>query len=67
VEKLVYAVVGFALGAVAGAVAAFLYLQEDFAQEQRTMLILHGDRRALACQLPEAQRPKDIDCQGLTR
>ena len=66
-EKLVYAVVGFMLGAAAGAVATFLYLEEDFAQEQRTMLILHGDRRALACQLPEAQRPKGIDSQGLTR
>ena len=62
-----YAAVGFALGAAAGAVGTFWYLEEAFAQQQRTTLILHGDRRALACQLPEAQRPKGLDCQGLTR
>ncbi len=66
-EKLVYAVVGFVLGAAAGAVGTFLFLEEEFAQQQRTTLILHGDRRALACQLPEAQRPKGVDCEGLTR
>ncbi|MBK9115631.1 MAG: hypothetical protein IPM22_08290 [Betaproteobacteria bacterium] len=66
-EKLVYAAVGFALGAAAGAVAAFLYMEEDFAAQQRTTLILHGDRRAVACQVPEAQRPKGLDCRGLTQ
>ncbi|MFO1315276.1 MAG: hypothetical protein U1F58_06695 [Burkholderiales bacterium] len=66
-EKFLYAIAGFVVGAAAGAAAAAWYMEEDFAARQRTLLILHGDRRALACQLPEAQRPKGVDCEGLTR
>lgn len=66
-DKFLYAIAGFVVGVAAGAAAAAWYMEDDFAERQRTLLILHGDRRALACQLPEAQRPKGVDCQGLTQ
>lgn len=64
-EKLVYAAAGFVAGIVVGAVFTMQYLEEDFAERQRTTLMLHGDQRASQCQLPEAARPKNLDCRGL--
>ena len=66
-ERLVFAVVGFVVGAVAGVAAAVWYLEEDFAQEQRLQMTLHGTNRAVLCQQPEVQRPKNLDCRGLAR
>ncbi len=64
-DKALFAAVGFVAGIVVGAAAAAWYLQDEFAQQQRVLMTLHGDRRASACQLPEAQRPKNVDCRGL--
>jgi hypothetical protein len=66
VEKLLYAAAGFVVGLVVGCYFTMQYMEEDFAQQQRTTLMLHGDRRASECQLPEASRPKGLDCRGLT-
>jgi hypothetical protein len=64
-EKFVYAAAGLVAGFVIGAAFTMRYMEEDFAQQQRTMLILHGDWRASACQQPESSRPKNLDCRGL--
>jgi len=66
VEKFIYAAVGLVVGIVIGAAFTMRYMEEEFAEQQRTTLMLHGDRRASACQLPEASRPKNLDCRGLT-
>ena len=65
-EKFAYAAAGFLAGAVLSAVFTMRYMEEDFAKQQRVMMFLHGDKRASACQLPEAQRPKNLDCRGLS-
>ena len=65
-EKFVYAAAGLVAGIVIGAVFTMQYMEENFAKEQRTLLMLHGDKRASECQLPEASRPKNLDCRGLT-
>lgn len=66
IEKLVYAAMGLAVGIIAGAAGAYMYLQEEFAAEQRVLMTLHGTNRAAACQQPEANRPKGLDCRGIS-
>ena len=66
-HRLIFAIAGFVVGAVAGIAGTMWYLEEDFAQQQRLQMTLHGTNRAVACQQPEAQRPKNLDCRGLTR
>ena len=65
-EKLVYAAVGLVVGIIAGAAGAYVYLQEEFADEQRLLMTLHGTNRAIVCQQPEAKRPKNLDCRGIS-
>lgn len=66
-EKYVYALAGLLAGLVAGSVVTMRVMEEDFETQQRSLLILHGDRRAVACQLPEHQRPKNTDCREFAR
>ena len=64
-QRLIFALVGFVAGVVAGGAAAVWYLEDDYAQQQKVMMSVHGNSRAAACQLPEAQRPKGINCKDM--
>lgn len=64
-QKLIFAAAGFVVGVIVGGAAAWWYLEDEFADEQRLMMTLHGTNRALLCQQPEARRPKNLDCRGI--
>jgi len=66
-QKLVFAAVGFVLGAIAGGAGAYWLLEEDFERQLSVMLVLHGDRKTVACQQPEGKRPKNLDCRGFEK
>lgn len=61
------AVIGLVVGLVAGAAGAYFYLQDEFDQEMRLQLTLHGRDRAIICQQPESARPRGVDCRGVGR
>jgi hypothetical protein len=63
--RLIFAAVGFVVGTFVGGAAAWWYLEDEFADQQRLMMTLHGTNRAIACQQPVERRPKNLDCRGI--